>query len=152
MQLQHSVLLVFTCSLALHLEVGDASGLRLLTAEETSCICPGRQLTYECTIVGSMIQYSVWKGSALTRIENCNAGLSLRHVDFTQSGSASDSCNNGAVVASITNITGNTYNSRLTVSGTSLTLDGENVECLLDDGSNEVPVDTSTIRLTSGSY
>ena len=38
----------------------------------TSCVCPGYQLMYECTIVGSAIQYTVWKGSAL----DCNSEVS----------------------------------------------------------------------------
>lgn len=87
----------------------------------------------------------MWRGSAL----DCIGGISLRHGQFTGSGYANETCNNGAILASITNITGNCYVSQMVVNA-SLNLDGESVQCAYDDGTVERVVDTITIRITTG--
>ena len=118
-------------------------GLTQLTA--SSCICPGRQLVYECTVVGQAIQYTVWKGSAL----DCGSGISLRHGLFSDTGYANGTCNNGAVFARIVSNTGGCYTSQLTVN-TSLNFNNESIQCYFDDGARETLVNTSTVRIISG--
>ena len=82
---------------------------------------------------------------------NDGDGLTLRHGDFLQNGHESDSCNGGAFFAHITNITEDCYISRLAANA-SVNLNGKSVECRLDDGSREFPVDTTTVRITSGLF
>ena len=123
----------------------DAStpqGLILLTS--TSCICPGRQLVYECTVVGPTIQYTVWRGSAL----DCS-GISLRHGEFVDTRRASGTCNNGAIFGRITSYMGDSFTSQLIVNS-SLDLNGKEIECAFDDGTNRITVNTSTVRIRTG--
>ena len=85
-------------------------GLTMLT--RSSYICPGRQLVYECTVVGHAIQYTVWKGTGAL---DCGSGISLRYGLFIDTGYANGTCNSGAAFACITNNTGGCYTSQLTV-------------------------------------
>ena len=122
--------------------VGEA-GLTLLT--NSSCICPGQQIVFECVTVGPAIQFTVWGGSAL----DCVNGISLRHGLFRNSGYANATCNNGAILARIVSIENNRYTSQLIVN-TSLILNGKSVTCSLDDGSTETPVGTRVINILTG--
>ena len=117
--------------------------LTLLT--RTSCICPGHQLLYECTIAGSAIQYTVWKGSALS----CNGEASLRHGQFITSSYANATCNGGEVFAHVVNSTDRCYISQLIVNS-SLSLNGRSIECAFDNGAREETVDSVLIRITTG--
>ena len=120
----------------------------LVLKSESSRTCAGQQVVFECTIVGSAIQFTVWRGNALAL--DCTSGIiSLRHGQFIQSGYANATCNSGAILASITNITGNCYVSQLIVN-TTLSLNNKNVECVSDDGSVETVIDTKTIRIITG--
>ena len=119
--------------------------LTLLT--RISCVCPGHQLLYECTIVGSALQYTVWKGSVLAM--DCNSEVSLRHGQFIESGYTNATCNGGDVFARIVNITESCYISQLIVN-TSLSLNGKSVECAFDNGATEETVNSMVIRLTTG--
>ena len=111
----------------------------------TSCVCPGHQLTYECTIVGPAIQYTVWKGSAL----DCNTEVSLHHGQFIESGYASATCNGGEAFAHIVNITDSCYTSQLIVN-TSLSLNSKSIECAFDNGAIEETIESMIIRITTG--
>ena len=102
---------------------------------------------YECTIAGTAIQYTVWKGSAL----DCRNGISLSHGEFLQFGHESDTCNNGAILGRIINITNNCSTSQLTINIT-LNLNGESITCKYDNGAVEQPVHTDTIRITTGQF
>ena len=119
--------------------------MTLLT--RTSCVCPGHQLLYECTIVGSALQYTVWKGGVLAM--DCNSEVSLRHGQFIESGYTNATCNGGDVFARIVNITESCYISQLIVN-TSLSLNGKSVECAFDNGAIEETVNSMVIRLTTG--
>ena len=101
---------------------------------------------FECSTVSSA-QFTVWRGSAL----ECTSGISLRHGEFRGTGYANGTCNNGAIRAFITNIdiTGSCYVSQMIVN-TSLNLDGESIQCGFDTGTEEIVVDTITIRLIRG--
>ena len=103
---------------------------------------------YECTVVGSTIQYTIWKGSALNQCGGSGI-LSLRHGMYIESGYANGTCNNGAIFARITSNTGGCYTSRLIINA-SLTFNGESIQCLFYDGLSETPINTSTITLISG--
>ena len=118
----------------------------MILLTRTSCVCPGHQLLYECTIVGSAIQYTVWKGSAL----DCNSEVSLRHGQFIESGYANATCNGVDVFARVVNITDSCYISQLIVN-TSLSMNGKSVECAFDNGAIEETVDLMIIRTTTGS-
>ena len=120
-----------------------ASGGMLLTT--TSCICPGRQVTYECTVAGSAIQSTVWRGSAL----DCSRGISLDHGQFMDTGHANGTCNGGAIFSRITSHVGDRFTSQLIVN-TSLDMNGKEIECVSDNGRDRTPVSTNTIRLTTG--
>ena len=103
---------------------------------------------YECTVVdhNSRIQFTVWRGSALV----CNSGeISLRHGEFEDTGHASGTCNDGAIFANITRHIGDHFTSQLVVN-TSLDMNGKGIECAVDDGSSRIPVNASTITLTTG--
>ena len=102
---------------------------------------------YECTVVGSTIQYTVWRGSALNRCSG--SGISLRHGMYIETGYANGTCNNGAIFARITSNTGGCYTSQLIINA-SFNFDGESIQCLFDDGLSETPIETSTIRIISG--
>ena len=81
---------------------------------------------------------------------SCNSGeISLRHGNFEDNGHESDTCNGGAIFANITRRIGDRFTSQLTVN-TSLDMNGKNIECVVDDGSNRTPVNASTITLTTG--
>ena len=126
--------------------VAHASRTQLTQLPETSCVCPNEQLVFECAYIGSMIQFTVWRGSAL----DCTSVISLRHGMFFSSGYANESCNNGAIFARIVNITDNCYTSQLAINTSSLSLDGRSVQCAYDDGAREILVNTRTIRITTG--
>ena len=115
----------------------------------TSCVCPGRQLLYECTVAGSAIQSTVWRGSAL----DCSRGISLLHGQFMDTGYANGTCNGGAIFARITShvTVGDRFTSQLIVN-TSLDMNGKEIQCAFDDGRDRTPVNTSTIRITTGWY
>ena len=119
------------------------TGLTRIT--KSTCICSGQQLVFECTIAGSEIQFTVWRGSAL----DCSSGLSLSHGRFSGSGYENGTCNNGAIMAQINSINGSCSTSRLIVN-TSLSLDGESIKCAYDDGTVETDVDTQIIRISKG--
>ena len=122
----------------------NPQGLTLLTA--TSCICPGRQLMYECTVVGPEIQFTVWKGNAL----DCSSGeISLRHGEFMDMGHANGTCNGGNILARITSYSGDSFTSQLIVN-TSLDLNGREIQCAYDNGRDRTVVNASTITLTTG--
>lgn len=123
-----------------------ASRSTLLTTS-TSCICPGRQLVYECTVTGSAVQASVWRGSAL----DCSRGISLLHGVFMDTGYANGTCNGGAIFAHITGHDGDRFTSRLIVN-TSLDMNGKEIECAYDDGRDRFTVNTTTIRIRTGWY
>ena len=117
----------------------------MILLTRTSCVCPGHQLLYECTITGSAIQYTIWKGSALA----CNSEASLRHGKFIESGYANATCNDGEIFARVINISNSCYTSQLIVN-TSSSLNGKSVECAFDNGATEETVDLLIIRTTTG--
>ena len=93
----------------------------LVPASDT-CVCPGDQLTYECSSFGGVA--TVWHGSAFS---NCNGQdnneLILRHSRFnvlgtTSSATAALDCNGQTLVASSIGVINDTFTSQLTVNAT----------------------------------
>ena len=100
----------------------------------SGCVCPGRELRLECTVVGGFA--TEWRGTAFDCPEQFDV-IDLLHSGF-ESGTTLE-CNNGIITGHGHNRTfdglSSTYTSQLTVSLPSLnatfnnTLDGKAVEC-----------------------
>ena len=104
----------------------------------SECVCPGRELRLECTVVGGFA--TVWRGTAFNCLRQGNEIL-LSHSRFSQSGGAVGECNNGMIIARSHNRTfdgfNSTYTSQLTIhlpslNATSNTLEGRTVQCVHD--------------------
>ena len=113
------------------------------------CICPGYNLTFECSILGSGA--TVWQGSAFD-CPSTSHEILLSHSQFE---GAIDRCSNGAIVASGINVlpTANgdqCYISQLNVTVTDA-LRNKTVECFLDSNSQQSAViGNATLIFTTG--
>ena len=116
----------------------------------SECVCPGRELRLECTVVG--IGSTVWSGTAFDCPERGNEIL-LRHSQF-ESGGAVGECNNGMIIGHFHNRTfddlNSKYTSQLTIqlpslNATNNTLEGKTVECIYDNGTMVTVIDTHKI-------
>ena len=105
------------------------------------CVCPGFNVTYECTTVGT--GSTVW---ILGSESECD--IILFHTDFA-SGTAFDTCLDGAVVGRGLGLEDDSYTSVLNVLVTS-NLDGKIIQCEYDDGRRTTVVNTTILRLTTG--
>ena len=73
-----------------------------------TCACPGKVLTYTCSVVGGSA--TIWGGSAF----DCDRNeIVLHHGDF--SNGTSGRCNDGAILGESVNVDGNLYTSQLNV-------------------------------------
>ena len=120
----------------------------------SECVCPGRELRLECTVVG--VGSTVWSGTAFDCPERGNEIL-LRHSQF-ESGGAVGECNNGMIIGHFHNRTfdglNSKYTSQLTIqlpslNATNNTLEEKTVECIYDNGTTVTVIDTHTITYTS---
>ena len=119
------------------------------------CICPGNEVTYECTVCGQGA--TVWTGSS--SLFNCRSGeIILRHRAFEEE--TSGECNliiNRAVVANSVGPGVTDLNNLITCYTSQLHLrnqtysDGDNITCLHNNGVSESVVDTAMITIP-GSY
>ena len=109
------------------------------------CICPGHQLSYECTTVGPVA--TVWQGSALSQCESSN--ILLRHSRFTSPQGATGTCNNGGVTGRSLGVEGDRYTSQLNIT-VSFNLNSQTVQCAHDDGQTLTTVGSDTIVITTG--
>ena len=122
--------------------------------ELSDCVCPGHELRLQCTVVGP--GFTVWKGSAFTE-HNCSSDqVQLRHSQF-KSGTATNDCNNGTIIARGINKTshsdGDKFISQLTIQlGVNDSLDGRTVECVHDHQAQRITKYTYTIHYTRGKY
>ena len=103
----------------------------ILHAEQ--CVCPGDDLTYECTVVGA--GSTVWTGSAFS-CSTSNNEITLLHSRFSSTQGDYGSCNNGDIVARSLSVEGNNYTSQLNVTVTYDTA-GKTIMCLYSDGYND---------------
>ena len=63
---------------------------------------------------------------------------------------ASGTCNyNGVILGRITSYMGDSFTSQLIVNS-SLDLNGKEIECAFDDGTNRITVNTNTVRIRTG--
>ena len=99
----------------------------MLTSE---CICPGFNVTYECTVMGTENGFTVWQGSALDCIGN---EIALRHRLYTSTDGAQGECNSGSILGrSLRLEAGSFYVSQLIIRNSSEVI-GESIECVLFD-------------------
>ena len=109
---------------------------------EDCLICPpdidtARNLTYECTAVGS--GFTTWAGSAFDCAGSGNEIL-LSHSRFDQPGGASGQCNGGDIVGRSMGVENtNCYTSQLQVAY-SRSLLGRNVVCEYQNLADEIEV------------
>ena len=119
----------------------------------SDCVCPGHELRLQCTVVGP--GFTIWKGSAF----NCSSTsdkIDLRHTQF-ESGSTKKGCNNGTIIIHDINKTsdsdGDKFISQLTIQlDVNGGLDGRTVECLHDNLTQRITINTYTIHYTRGKY
>ena len=93
------------------------------------CICPGDQLTYNCTVQGSLSGATIWSG---TDFSGCQQNeILLQHHQYTRPGGSTGTCNNGAIVGQSLGVQGNNYTSQLNVTITPETA-GRTITCAYD--------------------
>ena len=118
----------------------------MFTVPRSHCTCPGRVLTYECTITGS--GSTVWKGSAF----ECTSGeIVLPHNLFNEISTAAGVCNNGLFTAYGIRVVNNSYTSRLNITVSHNTA-GKTIQCAYDDGQHEAIIGTDIVSITTGKY
>ena len=115
---------------------------------QSSCICPGHEVTYECTVCGE--GSTVWNGSLF----NCAGNeITLRHDQF-ESGSAAGECNSGTVVARSTRITTTASGSLCYISQLSFTANSgqqnKTVSCLHVTSRNITVIDEVMVVFETG--
>ena len=100
--------------------------------DTSDCICPGQNVTYECTVVGGL--FTIWSGSVI----ETGCQIVLPH---SNPGTYNTLCNNRAVVSRGVEVNNNCFTSQLTVL---LTLDlyQRTVQCIVDDGLSLVVIGT----------
>lgn len=98
----------------------------------SSCICPGQEAVFRCTIDGGVA--TTWRGSAL---ENCSDGpITLRHSQFSNGLTINKTCSTtGQVIGRAISAENGSYTSNLIISNiTQQTLiTGIHVICSMDD-------------------
>ena len=114
----------------------------------SQCICPGLELRLQCTVVGGT--NTIWTGSALN---DCGGGgeILLRHSQF-EHGAVVGTCNDDeSVIAQWISKDDQNFTSQLIVY-LDAALNGATVECIFDDGWNEMVTGTYTITYSESMY
>ena len=117
-------------------------GARNELTATADCVCPSRNFTYECSVVGG--RFTVWRGSVIS----AGCEVTLFHSEFGVPGAARGVCNNGAVVGYNTGVENDCYTSQLDVL-VSPGLNGRTVECIIDTGTVSTVINTSTLLITT---
>ena len=108
-----------------------------------SYVCPENIAVFDCSVSGGVA--TVWRGS----IFNCRGNqIVLRHHNFVHE--TSGTCNDRDIIAYSSEVTNNSYSSRLNVTVTPEMHNGT-VECIQDD-FNETLVGICTLIFTTGIY
>ena len=116
----------------------------------SECVCPGRELRLECTVVG--IGSTVWSGTAFNCSGQARNEILLRHTQF-ESGVVGQ-CNNGMIIGHSHYRTfdgpNSTFTSQLIIqlpslNATNNTLEGKTVECIYDDSVTATVINIHTI-------
>jgi hypothetical protein len=107
------------------------------------CVCPGRNFTYECSVVGGL--FTVWSGTVVS----AGCEVTLFHSEFAGvPGAARAICNSGSVVGYNIGVDNNCYTSNLDIL-VSPGLNRRTVECIIDDGVTNTLINTSTLVITT---
>lgn len=109
------------------------------------CVRPGDILTYECTIMGTLGDSTIWTGSAFSGCNNNE--VTLVHNRFTSLYRTVE-CTNGAIVGRSLSVEGNNYTSQLSITFTP-DITGTTVKCSHDNGSQTI-THRSIVIPTSG--
>ena len=125
------------------MHAGASEGLlenRLILTTDDHCICPGDILTYECTVIGSQLGTTVWRGTAF----DCTGGeISLLHSAYAETSviRAYGECNNGLITAKSLSVADSIcYTSQLNITISDKVI-GKSIECYYDDSN------TTTLQL-----
>ena len=113
---------------------------------KSGCICPGYNLTYECTVVGRPSELTIWRGSALSNCETQE--VTLVHNQFK---TARTTCDNPSIVAMGRDTDNGRYTSQLTIMVTDYVI-GKSVECAHDDNNITTTIGSLTITMTGKNY
>ena len=106
------------------------------------CICPGDELTYECTLEGDA-GATLWTGTAFDCPQTENQFEFIHRRRFINT---TRTCNNGAIVARGVKVEGSNYTSQLNITVDD-SLDGKSVICSYDVGTFNVLIGNSAIAL-----
>ena len=108
----------------LWLDLSDGALLETVS----SCICPGQEAIFRCTIDGGVA--TTWRGSAL---ENCSDGsITLRHSQFGNGNTINKTCGTtGQVTGQAISAENGSYTSQLTISNITqqMLITGNHVIC-----------------------
>ena len=113
---------------------------RVLTTND--CDCQRNSVTFECSVLGGTA--TVFQGSALSCGATSNE-ISLLHSRFNTSNGTNGLCNDGLIVAQSVRIESNCYTSTLNVTFISPNLIGRMINCIKDDGTTSILIDTISI-------
>ena len=112
----------------------------------SQCICPGDELTYECTVEGDD-GATVWTGTVFDCPETENQ-LELVHIRRFLN--TTRGCNDGAIVGRGIRVEGGNYTSHLYIT-VDPSMNGKSITCLYDVDSSKMLIGNSTIIiLTTG--
>lgn len=126
----------------LYIVSATGNDLRLLD----DCICPGHNITFQCTTVGGGI--TVWQGTAFDCPQSSNE-IALRHAQFWGSVGV---CNGGDICAHADSIQlPDCYTSNLTVYITPA-LEGRTVRCEYDNGITVKIIRSFTLNITRSKF
>ena len=106
------------------------------------CVCPGRNFTYECSVVGGT--FTVWGGTVMS----AGCEITLFHSEFEVPSATRGVCNNGAVVGYNIGVENDCYTSKLDIL-ISPGLNGSTVKCISVDGPTERVINTSALFVTT---
>ena len=110
----------------------------------SDCTCPGYELKLQCTVPG--IGFTEWRGSVF--YDNC--AIRFRHSSF-ELGKKGGSCNDGEIVGHWIERHGQNYTSQLTIL-VNTTLAGKNVECVHNNGVQDIVIGGHVVTLTAGMF
>ena len=111
----------------------------------SDCACVGQSYTYQCSVNGELGDLTVWSGSVI----EVGCEIVLYHNRYGSMSGTSGVCNNGAVSGRSIEVINSSYISQLTIR-VSNGLDRRTVECSIDDGREEILINSSTLLITKG--
>ena len=100
----------------------------------TSCICPGYEAVYQCTVNGG--GSTIWQGTAM---QGCGAGrIVLHHSEFDYRHTTNTTCAflDQYVASQAILSANNSYTSQLTIHNLSPLVNGSTLECTTAKGLN----------------